>query len=422
MGRVKTPQVSVLYRDDDAASTSSAVPLQDHAYADVENPPAYTDDPNSVKSHPGIESDGAYVSTQAPGRESILLEPKIHEDSKGSITTYISKGLCADPESCQWFAQWQAGRAPKPMVRVVGSHVETRKRDKKEEKERVTDFDIKAPLHALLEPTWVSSKTVENVQKTYRGGIVKRVDPRMKAHPEAAATAPSLKEWCHRFCASSAGAKSFTISRKVTGIDHSILTQQMTEIIRSTNYRGHISITYPVGSRATVIMSDHWINRYRHNKFIWWACVILQLWILTWPLLWFMTKRWEVFSVEWPCRIYRSPDNTWLVSYETEPDRAYEGQPPEDPNVRPAHMSELDWVNQWTLAVQLAAESKKRGILTDTDRETAAAIEERSRQRRADSSITIPDNGFLAAASGLLGGVRDIMGQSQTLRGWGGDC
>lgn len=216
---------------------------------------------------------------------------------------------------------------------------------------------------------------------------------------------------------------SFAISRNVTGIDHDVLTQRMKDVIRGINYRGHISITYPVKKRATVFMSDHWINRYRHNKFIWWACVILQLWIFTWPLLWFMTKRWEVFSVEWPCEIYESSDRMWHISYKTVPHQALEGQTPNEENVRPTHMSELYWVKQWRLAVQIAAESKKRGDLTDADRARADAIEERSRwQRQTDGTITIQDNGFLAAASGLLGGVQDIRGNSQTLRGWGGDC
>lgn len=422
MGRPNAPQVSVPYRDDDTASTSSAVPLQEHIFTDEDAPPAYTDNPRSVGSvrRPRrIDSDEAPPSAQAQGNLSLVS--KVHEDSKGSIITYVSNIVCSDPERCQWLAEYEVEKAPKPMIRLIGSHMETRQRDKKEEKERVTDFDINVPLHALLERSWKRSKTVESTQKTYRGGIAKRVDPRMNAHPEAAEMAPSLKEWCHRFCASSASTKTFTISRNVTGIDQSLLTQQMTEVIRRTNYRGNINITYPVRYRRTVFMSDHWINRYRHNNFIWWTCVILQLWIFTWPLLWFMTKRWEVYSVEWPCEIYKSADQLWYISYKTAPHRAIDGQTPNMDNVRPARMSELGLVQQWELAVQIAAEGKKRGDLTDADRETARAIEERSRQRRADNTI-IQDSGFLAAASGVLGGVQDIMRQSQTLRGWGGDC
>ncbi|KAL8837180.1 MAG: hypothetical protein Q9170_002642 [Blastenia crenularia] len=414
MGRAQETQASIPYRDD-AASTSSAVPLRDHVFADDEAPPAYTDDPDLVQSHQSLEDAESATSSQAPGGGSIHLEPKTHEDSRGSTATYISKLLSTDPKTCQWFVECQALRAPRPMVRVIGSHMETRQRDKKEEKQRVTDFDLKVPLGGLLEPAWARSRTVHNAQKTYRGGIFKQVDPRMTSLTEAAETPPSLKEWCHRFCASSASTKSFTISRNVTEIEHHILTQQMTGILRGTNYRGHISITFPVNSRATVIVSDNWINRYRHNKFVWWVCVILQLWIFTWPLLFFMTKRWEVYSVKWPCRIHQRFDGSWPNSHKTAPNMICEGQPTKDPRIQIAHMSEADWAQQWKLAVQFAAESKKVGILTDADRRLAIEVQDRQRL------VSIQDNGLLVAATGLLSGVQGLMSNPQNLQGWGGD-
>ncbi|KAL8721463.1 MAG: hypothetical protein Q9225_001875 [Loekoesia sp. 1 TL-2023] len=196
-------QTLIPFRDDDAASTSSAVPLQDQTLAGGEAPPAYSDDPDLAQDHSDVEA------TEVPTRgETIFLEPKIHEDSKGSTATYISKALSSDPRICQDVIELQAQRSPRPMIRMIGSHVETRQRDKKEERQRITDFDVKAPLGGLLEPAWARSKVVENAEKTYRGGIFKQVDLRVKAHAEAASTAPTLKEWCHRFCASSASAKS----------------------------------------------------------------------------------------------------------------------------------------------------------------------------------------------------------------------
>ncbi|KAI4096670.1 MAG: hypothetical protein LQ344_000810 [Seirophora lacunosa] len=417
------PKGSAPYRDDDAASTSSAVPLQDQTYADEEAPPAYTDDPDPVAAPRRIDDDEEPVSSEPRHLGTLSLVPQVYEDAKGSIITYISRTPSSDPETCQFLIEHEAGRSPRPMVRMIGSHVETRQRDKKEEKQRVTDFDITAQLGGLLAAPWARSRVVENTQKAYRGGIFKQLDPRAQAHPEAADTAPSLKEWCHRFCALSASAKSFTIARNVTGVAHGTLTRQLTEALRSTNYRGNISITFPVRSRATVIMSDHWLNRYRHNKYIWWTCVLLQLWILTWPLLWIMTKRWEVFSVEWPCRIYQRADGSWPNSHQADAGSVHEGQPTDNPLVRIANVSESEWVEHWKLAIQMGAESKKQGTLTDADRRVAQAIEEQARQRRQGSkSVGSDSNGFLASATGLLSGVQEVMARSQTLRGWGGDC
>ncbi|KAL8682112.1 MAG: hypothetical protein Q9186_001817 [Xanthomendoza sp. 1 TL-2023] len=219
MGRVKEPRG---YRDDDAASTSSAVPLQDQAYAD-EAPPAYTDCPKSVGATKSVggsaprritEDDENQlrldISTQERARilEDVKWTPSTHEDAKGSTTTYISETLTSDPVICQAFIEVKAQVTVRPTVRLIGTHTETRRRDKKDETTSITDFDINVPLGGLLAEEWARTKIVENSQKAYRGGILRQVDPRMKAHAEAAATVPSLQEWCHRFCASSARAKS----------------------------------------------------------------------------------------------------------------------------------------------------------------------------------------------------------------------
>ncbi|KAL8946192.1 MAG: hypothetical protein Q9222_007383 [Ikaeria aurantiellina] len=336
MGRAPTSTPSTRYRDDDVASTSSAVLLQEQRISQEDAPPAYTDDPNEAQDHGFAESAEGREAHQAPESVSKDFTIKTCEDAKGSTTTYISRSLTSDPAACQSFIEGQILIPPRPMVRMIGSHIETRIRDKKEEKTRVTDFDIRVAFGRLLAHEWARSKIVDNAQKTYRGGIFKQVDPRAKAHSEAASMAPSLKEWCHRFCASSAGAKSFTVSRKVTDFEYYTVTNRLTEALRGTNYRGHINITYPVYDRSTIITSDHWMNR---------------------------------------------------------------------------------------LAIQLAAESKKQGILTNADRRIAREIEERSKQRGPDRSGTVDDGGILAAATtSLLSGVQGFMMHSQNLRGWGGDC
>ncbi|KAI4225186.1 MAG: hypothetical protein L6R36_004090 [Xanthoria steineri] len=448
MGKMKDSRG---YRDDDAASTSSAVPLQDQAYAD-DVPPAYTDAPDPVDPH-GHGENGITVRKSVGGRpprrfiedddvqpnagldydtrerderekllEGVQWTFRDNQDAKGSTTTYISKTLSSDPAVCQAFIETKAQVSIQPTVRLVGTHTETRRRDKKDETTKITDFDIAVPLNSLFAHEWARTKIVENSQKAYRGGIWKQLDPRVKAHPEAAATTPSLQEWCHRFCASSASAKLFKISRTVTELQRITITNSLTEAIRGTNYRGNIAITYPVCHRATTIVSDHWINRYRHNKYIWWICVILQLWIFTWPVLWLMTKRWEIFSVEWPCRIYQQPDGSWPVAHEFHPHIWWhEGRETNDRRVRVAHITEEEWVEQWRLAVQLAAEGKKRGALNQADRRIAAEVEARSRQGTADRNIA-PETGFMVAATGLLTGVQGLMGQSRMAAGWGGDC
>ena len=235
MGKLNDLRQLPGYRDDDAASTSSAVPLHDQPYAD-DVPPAYTDNLDSVdpQNHESNNvSARKSVGGEAPGRlfqnhdaqadpspddglqerEKMLQDVQwtfsANQDAKGSTDTYISKTLSSDPVICQAFIERQAQVHIQPAVRLIGTHTETRRRDKKDETTRVTDFDITVPLDSLFTPAWARMKIVENHEKAYRGGIRKQLDLRVKAHPEAAATAPSLQEWCHRFCASSASAKSY---------------------------------------------------------------------------------------------------------------------------------------------------------------------------------------------------------------------
>lgn len=72
-----------------------------------------------------------------------------------------------------------------------------------------------------------------------------------------------------------------------------ILVDKITEYIRGTNYRGQITITFPLSYRTVTVISNHPFNRLRNNKFFYWFCIIFQLWIITWPILFFMTKRWS---------------------------------------------------------------------------------------------------------------------------------
>ena len=151
--------------------------------------------------------------------------------------------------------------------------------------------------------------------------------------------------------------------------------------------------------------------------------MLLQLWIFTWPILWILTKRWEILEVQWPTQVQKQPDGSWPVTDESQPHVMNDGYPTSNPDVRNAGINEADWARQWTLAVQLAAEGRRTCTLTDTDRTTAAAIVERLRQRATQDAFgTNPRNDFVGAAAGLLREVGGIMREQHTLSGWGGDC
>src|SRR5436190_12134253 len=93
--------------------------------------------------------------------------------------------------------------------------------------------------------------------------------------------------------------ESFTLQRTIVNWDLDALQQHITALIRSTNYRGLITTsTYTYHDHLTVY-SPSLINRLRTNPFIWWICVLLQLWIIAWPLIFLLESRYEVVFAEW---------------------------------------------------------------------------------------------------------------------------
>lgn len=210
MGKAKDyqkPSVGV-YRDqpdrDDAASISTAVPLRDHVQLLNDLPPAYSDDSTQADSHPRRDS-----LEHLPDEVLIGYKKHWHKDAKGSTTTVLSSLLTSDPEALREYMLYQSRVEPDPTVRMTGTHTETRRDNKKEEKVKVTDFDITISLSGLLEPLKRRTTIVDNGNRTYRGGRMRTVAPGFKLDVEASHTAPQIGEWYHRFCASSASVKSF---------------------------------------------------------------------------------------------------------------------------------------------------------------------------------------------------------------------
>jgi hypothetical protein len=53
-----------------------------------------------------------------------------------------------------------------------------------------------------------------------------------------------------------------------------------------TGYRGTVSVEFPVRNCSVLLAPDSWISNVRYSSWM--------LWIFTWPVLWFWTKKWEV--------------------------------------------------------------------------------------------------------------------------------
>lgn len=85
----------------------------------------------------------------------------------------------------------------------------------------------------------------------------------------------------------------------MTGFDEEYLKKRLEGLIRSTNYRGHISVTFPIENKNVDIYTANRINQWRLTTWIRWVFYLTFLWVFAWPALFFATKRYAIIRAEW---------------------------------------------------------------------------------------------------------------------------
>jgi len=303
-------------------------------------PPAYRDDPDAVSLHTTPDDynydDAPEISGLPPsytdsesGSTSALVAPPIQHVPPPSTRTnhdspsfkhgrpvvcetaeFMDPKLDSDPVALEAAIRANAEFAPTAYIYIMGTHKETVKRGDKKETQHITDFrivlNIQRYLHKnfnSLDATSMAVTTVEDGVKTHRGTILKCRAPGAKQDIEVGTQKPSLTEWCHRYCASPRMLRIFRLERTVPGLDKVYLKNRIEGLIAATNYRGNVSITFPMEDRNLDIYTSNKINQWRLKTWVCWVFYLTFLWIFTWPYLFFMTKRYAVVRAEWPFSI-----------------------------------------------------------------------------------------------------------------------
>lgn len=140
---------------------------------------------------------------------------------------------------------------------------------------------------------------------------------------------------------------------------------------------------------------------------MYWFCIIFQLWIITWPILFFMSKRWAVVHVSWPYK-------------RCEP---VPGQPGRS-RWTPVKETEEQWAKRFTHTIQQGVLSRAvNGTVIDYIAQDERWHEEdrqrRERERQARESE--PQGGLVGGALSLMRGVSNIVRENESARGWGYD-
>ena len=149
-----------------------------------------------------------------------------------------------------------------------------------------------------------------------------------------------------------ANKNRFTFTHTIEGLDIDRLDDEIRSYLRSINYRGKINISAFTPNSAVTVYSQHWINQLRNNKFVFWFCVIFQLWLVTLPLLWLLVHHYEVVHSVW---IFSSVASNASTSSRRR-------------NVYAAGRNEEELADFWAPGtIHAARERWKSGIVSDKD-------------------------------------------------------
>lgn len=412
--------ISLLAPDRDAAaaaaaSSSSTSPVppyydptadDDSSHAnDDELPPLYSDiDRDAVAGVvdpllPQGGDDSIPVITGDPDTHILpgfrSVEP-FSRDSKSGTVYYLDERLETNPKSLAMWLKLLANLPPRPFVHIHGSHSELRRSGDRDETVKVVDFDIEVELTHLLysdinrRQAIRELRTVDNRDWARRGTIFPKRAPGVGSSNGVHADedgVPSMDEWCHRFCASRAGLKNMVFQRRVSGWDWDLLRNRLENLVRDANYRGNITIDFPVRNSRVEIYNVCRTNRWRLTR---WICLLFYvslLFIFTWPWLFFRTRRWETVYAEW--HFSQEVENSETGEMET----------------RYSAMSEDRWYNMWARVIQRAVLERRQGHLDQGDLE------------RFGQPPPQRVEGFFGA---MQDGV-EAMGVVDRSFGWGGD-
>ncbi|CZR61934.1 uncharacterized protein PAC_11831 [Phialocephala subalpina] len=409
------------YRDEpdyaETASMSSAVLLDDveSAFPDEELP-AYSDEPSlglladqdpdnacpteSFEAIPNPQRTVHHGYYNPPCELPFSTHDLGYSEFRTRLPTYST-------DSIQLYnmIRHQASHPPSYFVKLYGTHTETRRNGNKETKDKITDFYLRINISYLLGHFGSGElELLPDNKRGYRGTRLPSIKPTVSADEESAPTPlEELRRWCDKFVADPSGVKSFLLKRKILNHDTRKLEQLLRSAISETNYRGHVSVEFPVQHSRVIVYSPGRLNEWRITVWIRWFFYLTFLWIFAWPILFFLTARYEVVKVNY--------------KYANEPGG-------NDMTRQCTVMTELDWFHRWESAIKRAALA--RMVCKDTSLDEAYRVQTQVADERGERVGREPDiprtgNAFADGALGLLGQGLRVAESWNNAAGWGAD-
>lgn len=172
-------------------------------------------------------------------------------DLSADSTTITSKAtyLSENVKALSSLIQTLATVPPKPQILIQGS------------RNRRVDFSVKLNLMSLLVPENPRDRMdylrcVKKDEMAYRGGN----EPSLL--PELGTGEDGLEAWCARFVKDQTSVKTFTLERVVANLDHNWLEGQIRSLIAAINYKGLVTVQFPVTHARVTIQSPDKVNKF----------------------------------------------------------------------------------------------------------------------------------------------------------------
>jgi hypothetical protein len=255
-------------------------------------PPSYTDATTTTSIDPT-----SYLGDEPP--PFAKYSPTKHYIRNRKVVSH-DVHLNTDVEALYQWLHEESSSIPNPLMTLEGIHsVRRTERDSKGETKTttntVTDFQLTFDLSSFLkrECVVIAAPAIEKRRRGTRNSHV--------ASPVELEDAMSIRDWCAAYIKSPAMLKEFVLRKRVEGLQQDFLCNRLESIARSTQYCGEVRVRVVVENRSVVLAPDNWVCRIRYSWYRW-LFYISFLWVVTWPILWLLTKRWDVvdavFNVE----------------------------------------------------------------------------------------------------------------------------
>lgn len=241
----------------EASSFSNALPVmaaEEQSGADVPSQPAKPP-PYSAPSNGSLDPRNRAATVKGPQYYPGLpvLDYRQYSppmfDFSSDTTTITSKAtyLSENARALSTLIRNLATVPPKPQIHVTGN------------RGRRVDFSVKMNLMNLLIPDKASDRTdylrtINRDEVGFRGGTQPALQPHINDG--------GLDEWCKMFVEDSSSAKSFLLERVVANLDTNWLEGQLRSLVATTDYKGIVTVSFPVTHSRVVIQSPDKINKF----------------------------------------------------------------------------------------------------------------------------------------------------------------